>query len=273
MVKKKKPRKRPAAKKTAKKKPPSKIKATTALAAFLEDAKHTWKLPAAVGGVILKSLGDEKSVDARVSEVKESVKAGEISMVVIDHILRSNPEIEAHLDSLYGMMLCRLVDNFETYISEILTEIYSNYPDRLVHSDIRLTPDNVFSAKNLEELRGRVIERHVQGVLYGNLGKYVDKLAQPNQLGFKLFPNKNAVIFASDFFQVRHLLVHNRGVINHTFLERVKTFKNPQLGQRMKMDPKYLDMAMTFVLYHASKIDKRAVQNFNLETPVALKNK
>ena len=270
MSKKKKPAKRPPARKRPKKKPPSKIKATNALVDFWEDTQHIVKLHAAIGGLILTSSGDQKSVAARLAEVTEHVGAGEPPMVVIDPILRSHPELKLHLGPLYEMMLCRLVDNFQTYITEILTEIYSIHPDLLVQSGIKLqlTADNVFSAGSLEELRGRVIERHVRGLIYENFAKLVKTLADPTQLKFKLFTRKYAIVIASDFFEVRNLLVHNRGVINHTFLDRVQKLQNVQLGQRPNVDPRYLNIAANFFFHHASEIDKRAVKQFKLETPV-----
>ncbi len=275
MSKKKKPAKQPPARKRPKKKPPSKIKTTNALAAFWEDAQHIVKLPAAVGGLILGSSGDQKSVAARLAEVTERVDAGELSMEVIDPILRSNPDIELHLGLLYEMMLCRFVDNFQTYITEILTEIYSNHPDLLVQSGIKLqlTTDNVFSSGSLKELRGRVIEQHVRGLIYENFAKLVKTLADPTQLKFKLFTSTTEIAFASSFFEVRNLLVHNRGVINHTFLDRVRIFRNIQLGQRPNVDPRYLHRVADFVFHNALEIDKRAVKQFKLETPVALEIK
>ena len=275
MSRKKKPARRPPARKRPKKKPPSKIKATNALAAFWKDTQHIIKLHATFGGLILGSSGDQKSVAARLAEVTKRVDAGEPPMVVVDPILRSHPEIEPNLDPLYEMMLCRLVDNFQTYITEILTAIYSNHPDLLVQSGIKLqlTADNVFSAGSLEELRGRIIEQHVRGLIYENFAKLVKTLADPTQLKFKLFTSKMDVTIASDFFEVRNLLVHNRGVINHTFLDRVRTFRNIQLGQRPNVGPTYLNMATNFFFHKASEIDKRAVKQFKLETPVAFEIK
>ena len=275
MSKKSKPTKRSPAKKRPTKFLPPKIRVTRALADFWGDIKNTVSLPAAVGGLILASSGGQQSVAARVADVNRRVAGGEGSMMVIDPILRDHPDLEPYIGTLYDMLLCRLVENFQTYIAEILTEIYTSRPDRLVQSGIKLqlTPDNVFSAGSLEELRGRVIEQHVRGFIYDNFAHFVKTIADPSQLKFKLFTTKDEVTIASDFFLVRNLLVHNRGVVNHTFLDRARTFRNVELGLRTSVDARYLNSAATFVFKNAIAIDRRAVKQFKLETPVALKIK
>ena len=61
-------------------------------------------------------------------ELDERTKKGENPISVLDDYFKNIPALSEYRQFVLEMLFCRIVDNFLTYISEIITLIYTQNP-------------------------------------------------------------------------------------------------------------------------------------------------
>src|SRR5690348_5729261 len=85
------------------------------------------------------------------------------------------------------------------------------------------------------------------------------------RLGFQLFPSTAQRDLAISIIEARNLIAHNGGIVNDTFLRRVK--ESPwKLGDRIVFQfAEHLEL-LTFLDESVSDIDSRAVAKWGLPT-------
>ena len=70
--------------------------------------------------------------------------------------------------------------------------------------------------------------------------------------------------------EIRNLIVHNRGVINATFLERVNYLEGQEIGEQPEIPGAMLDDTVELTTSLVFDIDKRVVAKFRLATAKTL---
>lgn len=165
-----------------------------------------------------------------------------------------------HDPTFLEIILCRGVDNFLTYVTQILTLIYRTKPEMLRSSDkIRL--DYVLEHQNMEDLIHDLVERRVNDLSYQGMRKLNTYLAE--KIGFQLIPNGQELDKTVRIIESRNLIVHNRGIVNELFLSRVPSSKE-SLGDRLKLDSDFIFLGQKFLCERVQHIDFNAVMKFSL---------
>lgn len=230
----------------------------------LEEIKAVGRVVATFVGMANALAKDKALITPK--EFEERYSRGERIHTILHSLMKGHPFTAPIVQTVNEMLLCRLVDNFLIYLSNVISLIYLAEPDRLRSAKINITADDLFFATDMKILRNLVIERHVRDLAYRGLESLNKYLAQRDQLDFQLFPNKEDRKFFSDMVEIRNLIVHNRGVINATFLERVNYLEGQAIGEQPEIPGAMLDDTVELTCRLVFNIDQRVIAKFRLAT-------
>lgn len=134
---------------------------------------------------------------------------------------------------IVDLVLCRAVDNYQTYVNDLLTLIYTTTPGGR-------------KPKKLSHM----------GVLEQN--HYVK-----GQLTFSLFQSSAELEQVGRIIEIRNLFTHDRGIISPRFLERVPGFKGT-VGVSIQLPLDDVGDDLTFLQGSVRNIDFRAGSTFKI---------
>jgi hypothetical protein len=157
--------------------------------------------------------------------------------------------------------LTRSVDNFLAYLSDLLAEIFKARPETLRSSE-QVKVADVLSHESLDAFIESHAEDRVEALAQGGfvkLSRYFD-----GYLGFDLFHEVESHAVA-DLIGYRNVYVHNRGIINRTFLSRVSEPERFKLGEYLALNTEEI-MADPLDAIVAS-VDGRAADKWGLPRP------
>jgi hypothetical protein len=106
------------------------------------------------------------------------------------------------------MALCRAVDNYLIYLTELLASIFRAKPESL-RSGEEVKLDFVLAHPTRAGLIRAIIDRKVNQLSYQGMRDLNQFLSR--KLGFELFQNKDALEHAILLVEIRNIIVHARG--------------------------------------------------------------
>jgi hypothetical protein len=162
-------------------------------------------------------------------------------------------------------VVTRSVDNFLTYISELLELVFVTRPETL-HSDQKIAVTEVLRYATREELIEALAERRVERLAYQGLSDLTDDLEA--RLGFKFFTSDDDFQTAVRTIAWRNLIVHNRAVVNNTFLRRVSSCKQ-KVGDRLRLTVDDAFAGIQSLARAVGDADVRAADKWGLDRSVA----
>lgn len=171
----------------------------------------------------------------------------------------------------YGRMLLRLlfsalVDSFETYLADLLLEVYLAKPETL-RSEARVTVKDVLECQGMEEFIRLEASRRVQKLKRGNLKDFVKSFKKSPGLDVFL---ESEIPVVEEFFQIRHLYTHNSGRVDSQFLTKHRT-SSLQIGDEHLMSLQEFCESAEYILSIANRLDSSAVAKFHLDTSDPIK--
>lgn len=157
----------------------------------------------------------------------------------------------------------RAVNNFQTYISDLMRDIFTVYPQHFYGR--KLEVEMLFTSDSIEEVRKLVINQEVSDLTYKSIID-LDKFMS-EKFGFPLFASGVERARVKYIYEVRNLITHNRGVINHRFLKT-----NPKSKKVLKKRLHAPECLRTFSYLKsvAIGIDHRAVDKFNFPSDMII---
>lgn len=144
-------------------------------------------------------------------------------------IERYNPE--QHEPLFCEILLCKYVDNFILYLSELLREIFRSKPEILRSGDQERL-DFVLQFETMEEFIEALVERKVERLAFLGIRDLNEFFKE--RLGFAL-GSKEQLQNIHEAVEIRNIIVHNRGVISPTFKRRLPSFKGC-VGEPVNVD-------------------------------------
>jgi hypothetical protein len=158
------------------------------------------------------------------------------------------------------MMLIRGTDNFLSYLSELLALIFTSRPETLKSAEtVKL--EDILQHATMDDLVKRLAERRVERLSYQGMKDLQKDLTE--RLNFEIFPSCEPLSRAVRIIEIRNLLVHNRGVVNRTFLARTGDSSMP-IGSLFELRPHPLISDLDFLAHSVLDIDERASVKFGL---------
>ncbi len=204
----------------------------------------------------------ERLVESYKTVLKENKEVEEI----FEEWSRKTKEITGDLQDfrqwLFEMMLCRAVDNYLAYISELIALIFRTKPETLISNDT-VTVEMIFKHESLDELAETIAEERVNELSFQGIGALSEYLSK--KLGFGLYETNDARDNAVRIVTYRNVIVHNRGIINRIAASRMPNLSG-RIGEPIDFahEPAMNDVA--FLMTSVCDIDKRAAEKFALNT-------
>jgi hypothetical protein len=159
---------------------------------------------------------------------------------------------------LMRMLLSTFADSFETYLADLLFEIYLAKPETL-KSPSPVTVEEILDFPDRESLIRFVATRKVSGLKKGNVKELVKENQQIKVLGVVF---NNLITEIDQLFQIRHLYVHNNGRVDTKFASKVPgDFK---IGEEHQMSVDEVCDATSFLAKIADQLDKAAIAKYGL---------
>jgi hypothetical protein len=170
-------------------------------------------------------------------------------------------KLAPHIPLVFELAFCRSIDIFLMYVSELLTSVFEYQPKMLMSSE-KVTLEEVLSYSTREELLSAMIEKKVQGLSFKGMKDLHEDLHI--KIGFDLFPNQEHLRRSMVLIEKRNLTIHNRGIVNRRYLERV-TASSLKLGDRLDFPVEQVVDDLAFLSSAVLDIDTRAGKKFKLD--------
>jgi hypothetical protein len=162
-----------------------------------------------------------------------------------------------------GKILSRIlfsscVDNFESYLSDILFEIYLAKPDAL-KSDTPVTVKEVLDCSDLQDFISYFAKQKIGKLQKGSVKGFI----KANQVISKLnvLDDKSQSII-EEILQIRHLYSHRNGIIDDKFIKNVSG--NFQLNTEHIMSTEQICDKICYLAEIVQKIDIAAIGKYSL---------
>lgn len=172
---------------------------------------------------------------------------------------------DAHKRIVDEMLYCKEVDNFLSYISELLALIFTERPEVLKSSE-QVRIDYVLQFKDTATLIESLAERKVEKLAYLGVKELADYFLK--ELNFSLTAEAATLEMLIESVETRNTLVHARGKVSKIFKNRLPNHKGV-LGKEAPLgDLTLLRKNLTCLAFD---IDTRATEKWDL--PFALTKK
>jgi hypothetical protein len=175
-------------------------------------------------------------------------------------LIAYRPIAEHYIPLLREMVLMRAVDSFLTYLARLVALIFTTKPETL-RSRSQVEVEYILSFNSMDELVRSLADDEVTRLAYLGMQQLAETLDK--KMGLVLFPSPEDLQRAVGIIEIRNLLVHNGGTINHTFLKRMPTCTQ-SLGHQVNIGHPAEDSI--FLAHSVLDIDARSRDQFGLPT-------
>jgi hypothetical protein len=152
------------------------------------------------------------------------------------------------------MLLCRNVQEFDYYLSQMLRKALRKHPEILMASDS--------TAPMSDEVLLEAAERKVHELSFKSLKNIVRYLNDALSLGFD--DQMPEYFDACEMFQVSNIFVHNGGIIDQMFI-RITGDTTFKVGEPFPLTEKYVFSREYKLNTVAEALDQRFKSHFGLE--------
>uniref|UniRef100_B8HNJ5 Uncharacterized protein n=1 Tax=Cyanothece sp. (strain PCC 7425 / ATCC 29141) TaxID=395961 RepID=B8HNJ5_CYAP4 len=166
---------------------------------------------------------------------------------------------------LYQNALISLVSAAEWFLSQLLHHYFDLYPDAAGVRDRSLTLSDLQAIGSIEDARTYLIELKIEELMRGSFNDWVHFLKNTLKLQIDYLSVEEGRL--TEVYQRRNLLIHNGGVVNKIYMNKVPSSVRPglKLGDSIKISQEYLDEAIDrferFFLLVALELWKKIAQN------------
>ncbi len=198
---------------------------------------------------------------AKVSKVEEERQE---YLNELRHGFATFRQYQGFTSTLCANWLCRIVDNYLVYVSDLLSLIFHSNPKTLKSRET-ITIDEVLSFNSMDELVATIAEQKVHQLSYRGMAELSDYLKE--RLNFPLFTIQSELALARRFVEVRNLLVHNRGVVSKISAARLVEMA-PLLGKKLDVGYEEAISAAAVFARSVRDLETRAGEKFKIPQPI-----
>lgn len=162
-----------------------------------------------------------------------------------------------------GKILSRIlyssfVDNFETYLSDLLYEIYLAHPSTL-KSQQTVTIEEVLNCSDLQDFIKYWSKQKLSKLQKGSVKGFIKDNKQISELK-AISPAEEKEV--EKILQIRHLYIHRNGIVDEKFLEHFAGIFNTNAEHIMSFNE--ICDKMVYLCDIVVKLDEAAVSKYNL---------
>ncbi len=158
------------------------------------------------------------------------------------------------------MIICRLVDNYSSYLSDVIREIIPSKPE-ILKSGEQVKLDYILQFDTMSDFLTDLTERKVTNLSYSGFLE-IEKWCV-DKLGLSLVENDDERNNLIELIETRNIFVHNRGKIGDKYIKNVSN-TDFILGQERIIDLDYLIRVIPLVLGCGLKFDEKIAAKFSL---------
>lgn len=166
--------------------------------------------------------------------------------------------------ALLQMYHCRVVDNFTTYLADIIREALAARPEML-RSGEQIRLDYALSFGSIQDLREDLIDRKVGDLGYLGFASLCDWIR--DHMGLKLVEDDDTMAAIIEILETRNVIVHNRGVVGEKYLRTVSTPKFKE-GEVRRIEVDDYASCCHMIAGCVKKIDAAMAAKYGLPTAV-----
>ncbi|MBD1854522.1 MULTISPECIES: hypothetical protein [Leptolyngbya] len=146
---------------------------------------------------------------------------------------------------LYQNALISLVSAVEWFLSQLLHEYFNLHPDAAGIRNRSLTLNELQAIGTVDEARNYLIDLRIEEVLRGSFSDWITFFKEHLKLSMDGYLLKEE-IYLIEICQRRNLFVHNGGMVNKIYLNKVTRDLHPeaQIGKEVGISQEYLDQAI-----------------------------
>lgn len=166
-------------------------------------------------------------------------------------------------DNQEGKVLTRilfssLVDNFETYLSDLLYEIYLANPQTL-KSQQQVTLEEVLNCSDLQEFVKYFAKQKIGKLQKGSVKGFIKENRQIADLGVLNEASQNEI---EKILQIRHLYSHRNGIVDEKFLQYYAG--QYELNSEHQMSISDICDKLCYLSEVVQQIDRAAITKYHL---------
>ena len=158
------------------------------------------------------------------------------------------------------MALCRAVDNYLCYMSDLLAIIIMKRPEILRSSEI-VKLDFILGFSDMKALISDLAEKKVNHLSYQGMRDLYTYMNE--KLGFQIFQDEDQKERAVKIIEIRNLIVHARGIVTKIFKHKVPNF-NLKLGKKIELSVTQTFNDVNFFSECVLYADEVAIKKFKL---------
>lgn len=161
---------------------------------------------------------------------------------------------------LTRIMYSSIVDNFETYLSDVLFEIYLAKPQTL-KSEQLVKVEDVLNCSDIQEFITFWAKQKVGKLQKGSIKGFISDNKQIKDLNAMDIPTQNEI---EKILQIRHLYAHRNGIVDDKF---IKYFPVGYVyGAEHQLSTDEILNKIEYLSDIVDKIDKAAINKYHLST-------
>ncbi|MBI5594239.1 MAG: hypothetical protein HY881_27635 [Deltaproteobacteria bacterium] len=233
---------------------------TIAVGAFIEETNHIWRLVAGVYSSVLNNVKNDKEVlaDDLNEDFYQKLDKHSVSNDLTNKIVTE-------------LIICRIVDNFQCYISQLLEFVFRNKKETLLAATgdgkspktVEIDLKTLFSFNTMDELFNYLVEKKISSLSYKSIDEFSSFFS--DKLGFSLFNDNIEKSVLNKAIQARNIIVHNRAIIDRQFISKAGG-TDAEIGAQLHLNASDIIRMHLFIANVAKSTDIRAVDKFKLPT-------
>jgi hypothetical protein len=203
----------------------------------------------------------KKAIQSIYGDDKNPVMQQMLSKMTSDKGIEEIISAETYQHYFGQMVFARSVDNFITYLKDLLGEVINKKPE-ILKSGEQEKLDFILSFNDMTELRNSIAEKKIEQLFYGgvfDINKYFEE-----KLKIILFDDSDDLQILHLIVRKRNLIVHNRGRINAGFKNEFP-LEEGDIGDYVTFS--YEDISnLNVVIWNATvEFDEKVSKKFNLD--------
>jgi hypothetical protein len=241
--------------------PPERM--TAPCAAFYEDQGRTLRFLVLVRR--LAAQADASGLASAEALLRLSDDAADRAQAqrILDRGDFTQRELDEFTQLLLQMVLARSVDNYLTYVSELLRLVLRTRPETL-DGETKVEVAFVLGHETMEELHVALADQRVDELAQSGFGELAGTLR--DELGFSLFDDSGRLDLATRLVAARNVIVANRGVVDRSYLESAPG-SDLRIGDPLLLEDSVV-RDLDVLIGGVSDADARAAERWTLPTPV-----
>lgn len=152
-----------------------------------------------------------------------------------------------HKSLLYRSALISLVSAAEWFLSQVVREYFTRYPDAAGIKDKTLSFKELTTLGNVDEARQHLINLRIDEIMWGGLDDWLKFFSGTVKLSMEYLSAQKDML--QEVFQRRNVVIHNNGIVHSSYMVKVASHLRDGivLGRELAISPVYLQSAIDTV--------------------------